>query len=82
MLAMSVTIVEDGRPTYWAGIRTNNKLNPFQLVPWPPQPEDTFHLGAPFIHNMQKWIRDNFPSANFALREITSFNSTARPAGR
>lgn len=81
-VAMSMTIVSDGHPTHWVVAPSDKKGSSFQLFPWPPKPEHTFAVRAPFIQKMNTWIRDQFPSAKFGIKEVLSDNPTDRPKGR
>lgn len=68
-MAMSVTIVEDGRPTYWVAspVATGNG---FELTAWPPTSDRTFPTGSAFIGKMTNWLRNNFPDAKFSIRSV------------
>ena len=68
-MAMSVTIVQDGRPTYWAAspVATGNG---FELTAWPPTLDRTFATRPPFIGKMTNWLNHNFPDAKFSMRIV------------
>lgn len=69
MLAMSVTIVQNGRPTYWVAspVATGNS---FELTMWPPTTDRTFPVGSAFIGRMTDWLKNNFPEAKFSIRSV------------
>lgn len=68
-MAMSVTIVEDGRPTYWV-VSPAATGNGFELTAWPPTPDRTLPAGYTFIGKMTNWLRNNFPDARFSMRSV------------
>lgn len=68
-VAMSVTIVEDGRPTYWAA-SPDAEGKGFELTAWPPTPDRTFPVRSAFIGRMTNWLRNNFPDAKFSMRSV------------
>jgi len=68
-MALSVTIVADGRPTYWAA-SPDAKGEVFELTPWPPTPDRTLPVRSPLIGRMIKWLRNNFPDARFSMRSV------------
>ena len=68
-MAMSVTIIEDGRPTYWAASPAAGG-NGFELTTWPPTPDRTFPTSSPFIGKMTNWLRSNFPDARFSMKSV------------
>jgi len=68
-IAMSVTIVDNGRPTYWV-VSPAATGNGFELTPWPPTPDRTFPTRSPFIGRMINWLKNNFPDAKFSMRRV------------
>jgi len=69
LLAMSVTIVEKGRPTYWTASPAAVGSG-FELTVWPPTRDRTFPAGSAFIGQMTAWLKDNFPHAKFSIRKV------------